>query len=269
MRKILSMLALTVAVSFSAAAQNAPIHWYVDSTSTNILTHIWGNSVDSVKTGEAAYEGTTRMQFSFTLEDWWGGNGGFRLDGWGAYEKQDLTNHTYLEFAVKATGDVGAALKFAFTDSDEKNGDTLIAFTIDGDADYKIVRLPLSDFSVNYGIDLSSIDQLVWAIGNKETGSGVFYLDYIRLVDETTTSVKNKTLTELTVGPNPSNGIYKIESQERLDQVIVSDALGAVVKTVSVSGTSAEIDLTGKPEGIYYLRAIAGEKSSTTKVIKN
>jgi hypothetical protein len=75
---------------------------------------------------------------------------------------------------------------------------------------------------------------------------------------------KNNSI-DFSVGPNPSAGIYTINSEEQIDEVIVSDCMGNIIS----SNSNLAVDLTNQPEGIYFLKVISGEKSDIKKLVKN
>jgi hypothetical protein len=76
-------------------------------------------------------------------------------------------------------------------------------------------------------------------------------------------SAKNASL-KVNVGPNPSSGIFNINTQETIDEIIVSDYLGNIISNSS----NTQIDLSNQPDGLYFLTIISGDKKSVQKLAK-
>ncbi len=75
---------------------------------------------------------------------------------------------------------------------------------------------------------------------------------------------KNNSIS-FSVGPNPSAGVYTINSEEQIDQVVISDRLGNIIS----NNSNLSVDLTNQPEGIYFLKVVSGDKSDVRKLLKN
>jgi hypothetical protein len=73
------------------------------------------------------------------------------------------------------------------------------------------------------------------------------------------------------VYPNPSNGVFKVETPEGLEgnfQVFSLD--GRLVNKGSIVGYgSTSIDLSAQPNGIYFLKFEGQKQSGITKIVKN
>ena len=74
--------------------------------------------------------------------------------------------------------------------------------------------------------------------------------------------------TNLEIYPNPVIDVVYVNGLEGKHTIKIMNALGQVV--VSVKGTSAEqeLDLTGKPTGMYLIRIELQGKTITRKLIK-
>jgi hypothetical protein len=74
----------------------------------------------------------------------------------------------------------------------------------------------------------------------------------------------SKTLTALTISPNPSNGVVTLQTSDArpMRSISVTDVAGKLIHTVAVASRSeARINLTSVPPGIY---TISVETSSGT-----
>jgi len=73
----------------------------------------------------------------------------------------------------------------------------------------------------------------------------------------------------ISVSPNPSNGLYRLNNKEQLTiKIVVTDALGRLVKQFTSSVSVFEIDLSSESKGVYYLEATAGYKQQVIKLLK-
>jgi subtilisin family serine protease len=71
---------------------------------------------------------------------------------------------------------------------------------------------------------------------------------------------------EINVFPNPSSGLFTLETSEPLNYQIL-DMMGRMVETNMVSTGSHSIHLTGKGKGLYFLRILGAFETSTHKLI--
>ena len=98
--------------------------------------------------------------------------------------------------------------------------------------------------------------------GVPNVNKSISYLDTVVL--STVNSVHQKT--EILVYPNPGSDFIHLESKEDIKQVSVNSLDG---RTVLISNSSKNIDISGLPKGIYILQAELKNKGSvTTKIIK-
>ena len=61
-------------------------------------------------------------------------------------------------------------------------------------------------------------------------------------------SMSNKVI----VSPNPSTGIFSIQSETKISMIEIINVLGAQVYSETINEENIEIDLTGQPKGIYF-----------------
>ena len=75
---------------------------------------------------------------------------------------------------------------------------------------------------------------------------------------------------ELTIYPNPSNGIFFIsDNGKKIQQLQVYDALGKLIsqKQISLINSTYPVDLSELNEGVYWLKAISDEGYSTARLL--
>lgn len=71
----------------------------------------------------------------------------------------------------------------------------------------------------------------------------------------------------VSIFPNPSNGIFNVTAKAVNMNIEVVDILGNIVKTISVNNNRALVDLSNQNTGVYFIRVTANETTSTHKVI--
>lgn len=77
---------------------------------------------------------------------------------------------------------------------------------------------------------------------------------------------ENDPSSELNIFPNPSNGVFTIQtSTSQESQLEICNVLGELVYSSRISGNNSEIDLSQKAKGIYFVRLIGDKKVITTK----
>jgi hypothetical protein len=77
-------------------------------------------------------------------------------------------------------------------------------------------------------------------------------------------------ISQIKVYPNPTNGIFTINSSGIINSLVVQNLLGETVytETYITHHISTAIDLTDKPKGIYLLKIYSGDKMHIEKIIK-
>ncbi len=80
-------------------------------------------------------------------------------------------------------------------------------------------------------------------------------------------SCEEKELAELTVYPNPNNGVFKVEGFGESAKLIVYDGMGKLVMTQDVQSNVAELDLSLKEPGVYLLKVYTESHSWIARVV--
>lgn len=70
--------------------------------------------------------------------------------------------------------------------------------------------------------------------------------------------------------PNPTKGEIRLETQgsDAIGFYLLSDSNGRTLETGKGKGTTLMLDLSGRPNGVYLLEAVVGEKTTYYKIIK-
>ncbi|WP_395043582.1 T9SS type A sorting domain-containing protein [Flavobacterium sp.] len=97
--------------------------------------------------------------------------------------------------------------------------------------------------------------------------AGVIFDDF--LISGTLAN-ENFNLNNITIYPNPSNGIYNISSgNTTIDEIIVYDVMGKTIKSsTNQSQNNTVLNLTQVSSGIYFVKITANEQTTIKRIIK-
>ena len=73
---------------------------------------------------------------------------------------------------------------------------------------------------------------------------------------------------EISIYPNPSNGIYHLESPYLIEFIEVYNVIGELVSTSPVHSKEYELDIQNQADGIYFVKMKLGEESVWKKILK-
>lgn len=83
-----------------------------------------------------------------------------------------------------------------------------------------------------------------------------------------TEEFKQIAVPDIAVYPNPSNGIFIVESKNKIQDIQVTDVLGNVIYQSTISNLQSVINLSNQPKGIYFLKVQSADgKIYTEKII--
>lgn len=140
------------------------------------------------------------------------------------------------------------------------NTDGSISYYINGDSVYTFYPDVAPDFTTSY---------FYFGIAVDDWGS-TWYADKISAYIPTA-DVKEQSLSQFAVYPNPSNNIVNVSNDNALVQsVTVTDINGRTVKTAAFEGvTSAQVNISDLANGVYMMTISSDKGSVTKKVVKN
>ena len=72
----------------------------------------------------------------------------------------------------------------------------------------------------------------------------------------------------MSVFPNPTNGLVRIEGLQEGGEIRVMNESGNIVMVKPYEGSDAVIDLGFAPDGCYILYVISGEEKQIKKIVK-
>jgi hypothetical protein len=140
--------------------------------------------------------------------------------------------------------------------------------------------------------DMTFFDSLYFSINvNTDAQTGTFYLQYaigddeyiervpshyvsdpipIEITENPNTGINNPVNKEISVYPNPSDGLVNIDlgnMKSRVYDMKVYNMNGKLVMSRKVNQTSTSVDLSGNDPGTYFIRLSAGSEEHNFKIL--
>ncbi|PHS61951.1 MAG: peptidase S8 [Flavobacterium sp.] len=107
--------------------------------------------------------------------------------------------------------------------------------------------------------------------GGSFTSSDVtnFCVDSSKAPTSNETSLSNITDSDIRIYPNPVKFVLEITTMDvTIDSIKIFNMYGALVKTINLSGSRANVDVSQLASGAYFIRFISGDNVITKKFIK-
>ncbi|MCK6650001.1 MAG: T9SS type A sorting domain-containing protein [Bacteroidia bacterium] len=107
------------------------------------------------------------------------------------------------------------------------------------------------------------------------TRDGSLDVWYVRMHAPTATvtqmSLVESSKEEILIFPNPTNGIFKVESKNRsrIEEINIYDIQGKLIRTEQPNSTTTEINISTEKKGTYIIHVRSNGKTSNGSVIKN
>ncbi|NQY10446.1 MAG: endonuclease [Flavobacteriales bacterium] len=194
----------------------------------------------------------------------------------------------YLDGGITPTGSYTSSSKWVWKPRNEVKGDIarMIFYMAtryegeNGEVDLEIIDYLPSDNDSNEPIFAKLSDLLLWHIEDPVDSFEINrheiiysyqnnrnpYIDhpeYASIVFDVVTSTKSINNTKFVVYPNPSSGVFTIESDEEIIMIEVYNSIGALKLTTSKN----EIDLSRLISGLYTFRIKFNEDTMIKKVL--
>lgn len=128
--------------------------------------------------------------------------------------------------------------------------------TIDGVGVKTVQATPDASLIVQYGFNVVGLN------ANPATDWGSVVLT------QQTQSSQLDVIKNLSVYPNPAVDVVNIAAAESIDQVLVFDLMGRLVKEATPGSNDFRLDVSHLNKGVYMVQLKAGDKVATTKLIK-
>jgi len=93
--------------------------------------------------------------------------------------------------------------------------------------------------------------------------------DTVMLIVSTPTAIQENKgeNNSISIYPNPTNGVFSIESQEKISSIEIVNLLGEKVYTELVSASQTTIDLSKEPNGVYFLQLTTDKGIARKKIV--
>jgi hypothetical protein len=98
--------------------------------------------------------------------------------------------------------------------------------------------------------------------------SGNVYFDRFTFVN-TATDIRDIGIHPVSVYPNPSNGVFHVQSNDKVNSVSVFDVSGKNILQGKGGDSNLKIDLSKQMPGIYFLTLLTDERMYRSKLVKN
>ncbi len=133
--------------------------------------------------------------------------------------------------------------------------------TINGDA-------TTVQFGRSVSINSSGNIVAVGTPNTTETGNGINF-GLVRVYEYSTLSISDTESTIISVYPNPSSGMVKINSEEQIELAHVYDMMGKEILSLEINSYNMDLDLTNYPNGKYTLKLQMNSGVQTYSIVKN
>lgn len=237
--------AANVLSMFSNAYTNVAVDTWRTSWSAATLTEIQIAGDDVKKYSDLDFVGieTVASQLNVSAMDT------FEFDYW-------TPNSTSLRFKLVDFGADGA-----FGGGDDVEHETIITPTFNG---WNHVSAPISAMT---GLTTkSNIAQLIFA--SSPSGASVVYIDNVLFSKKAVVGIESNKSVNISVYPNPSNGILNIKAEKNIQKVEVFNAMGQLVNSLKANANNATLDLSDLPNGLYTVNAVVDGSNNISKFIK-
>ena len=105
--------------------------------------------------------------------------------------------------------------------------------------------------------------------GNGGSNLPLIYVSNLYFYNSGTASVGKIQDFELSLYPNPVKNIVNITTGESIDMVKIYDLTGRIVKQLNPNSNKFKIDVSSLNKGVYLVKLNSGEKTGSTKLIKD
>ena len=230
---------------FSGAYTNVPVDTWRTSWSAATLTEM-KIGTDSVKKYSALdFVGIEMVasQKNITAMD------SFEFDVW-------TPNSTSLRFKLVDFGANGT-----FGGGDDKEHETTVTPTLNG---WNHVSTSIAGMT---GLTTkANIAQLIFA--SAPTGTSIIYLDNILFSKKPATGIATIEKEIIGVYPNPASKSLTIHTNNKIQEIVIYNAMGQVVLTTSPNTNDVNIDIDSLPNGFYTVKANINGIDTFKKIVK-
>jgi hypothetical protein len=101
------------------------------------------------------------------------------------------------------------------------------------------------------------------------TQDNIVYFDYIWGEGDHTLGLNDNTISvnKIQVQPNPTKGLFSVNSQFQIEKIEVFSVTGQLIKSVNSNTNEVSIDLTGVETGVYFLKVNSNGIVSNERIL--
>ena len=96
----------------------------------------------------------------------------------------------------------------------------------------------------------------------------VFMIDDITFGEFASLNTSKISISDVSIYPNPAKNFVNISAGEKIDSARIYDLTGRIVKQLTPNKERFNLNIRDLSKGVYLVKLNAGEKESTTKLIK-
>lgn len=167
----------------------------------------------------------------------------------------DLENSSGVTDFFTYSFNIGSGLQLAAAYNGQTPGD--------GSNNYIKQSFPITGFPNSFSYAFRIVTD------NSFNNKGV-YIDDISLTGDAITGIEELNLANsISIYPNPTNGVFTIES-ENMQSFEITSISGEIIKTITQNNSNkTDIDLKGYAAGIYFVKITTDKGNATKKLILN
>lgn len=103
-----------------------------------------------------------------------------------------------------------------------------------------------------------------------QTTAGTYSINLNRLTGNYSLATNHPTRSDFKIYPNPTQNIWNFTAaKEAIEAIQIFDALGKNILTTTPKDTSAILDASGLPSGLYFAKITTANATETVKLMKN
>jgi hypothetical protein len=169
-------------------------------------------------------------------------------------------------FQSQGQGKYKIFLSKSATPPDVTSNSNFHEVTMDGSANY-MVNLPSNFNDVDGNAIETNTQYYVYVFAVYSCEEYLSDVETISINGVVGTEERFSTPLELTIFPNPTNGLMEIISDKVIEQIEITDLTGKVIYFDKLSNRNGKLNVEHLSEGIYYLKATCQDQTVTHKKI--
>jgi hypothetical protein len=137
-------------------------------------------------------------------------------------------------------------------------------FTTSSSANWEEFKMDLSSISSS-----TTIAKYVLLLNPATTTEDVIYFDNFKFTNDNTVGIDEAEISEVSLYPNPTSGIVKLNSEQHITSVVLVDNLGRKVKSFDANSKLIDLDFSQFEAGFYFVTlTYSNNTQSTHKISK-